>query len=44
MARAIHRVEVRMSVNGNDAAALGAATLVLQDRLSPRTLRSVSTA
>jgi hypothetical protein len=29
-------------VNGNDAAALGAATLVLQDRLSPRTLRSVS--
>lgn len=44
MARAIHRVEVRMSVNGNDAAALGAATLVLQDRLSPRTLRSVSIA
>lgn len=42
MARAIHPVEVRLSVNGNDAAALGAATLVLQDRLSPRTLRSVS--
>lgn len=42
MARAIHPVEVRISVNGNDAAALGAATLVLQDRLSPRTLRSVS--
>jgi predicted NBD/HSP70 family sugar kinase len=42
MARAIHPVEVRLSVNGNDAAALGAATLVLQDRLSPRSLRSVS--
>lgn len=42
LARAIHPVEVRLSVNGNDAAALGAATLVLQDRLSPRSLRSVS--
>lgn len=42
MARAIHPVEVRLSVNGNDAAALGAATLVLQDRMSPRSLRSVS--
>ena len=42
MARDIHPVEVRLSVNGNDAAALGAATLVLQDRMSPRTLRSVS--
>ena len=42
LARGIHGVEVRMSVNGNDAAALGAATLVLQDRLSPRSLRSVT--
>lgn len=42
MVRDIHPVEVRMSVNGNDAAALGAATLVLQDRLSPRSLRSVA--
>lgn len=42
MVRDIHPVEVKLSVNGNDAAALGAATLVLQDRLSPRTLRSVS--
>src|SRR5690606_38620340 len=29
MVRDIHPIEVRMSVNGNDAAALGAATLVL---------------
>ena len=42
MVRDIHPIEVRMSVNGNDAAALGAATLVLQDRLSPRSLRSVA--
>lgn len=42
MVREIHPVAVRMSVNGNDAAALGAATLVLQDRLSPRSLRSVA--
>ena len=42
LVRDIHPVEVRMSVNGNDAAALGAATLVLQDRLSPRSLRSVA--
>lgn len=42
LARGIHGVEVRMSVNGNDAAALGAATLMLQDRLSPRSLRSVT--
>ncbi|PWC04647.1 ROK family transcriptional regulator [Mycetocola zhujimingii] len=42
MVRDIHPIEVRVSVNGNDAAALGAATLVLQERLSPRSLRSVA--
>lgn len=43
-ARAVQRVDVRMSVNGTDAAALGAATLVLQDRLSPRSLASITLA
>lgn len=41
-ARAVQRVDVRMSVNGTDAAALGAATLVLQDTLSPRSLASIT--
>ncbi|WP_166982646.1 ROK family transcriptional regulator [Paramicrobacterium fandaimingii] len=43
-ARAVQTVDVRMSVNGTDAAALGAATLVLQDRLSPRSLASITLA
>ncbi|QPZ38804.1 hypothetical protein [Paramicrobacterium chengjingii] len=43
-ARAVQRVDVRMSVNGTDAAALGAATLVLQDTLSPRSLASITLA
>jgi hypothetical protein len=31
-----------LSANVHDAAALGAATLVLQEQLDPRSLRSVS--
>lgn len=42
LSRLTHPVAVRASVNGHDAAALGAATLVLQDRLSPRSLRVVT--
>lgn len=42
LARNLHAVDVRMSVNGNDAAALGAATIVLQETLSPRALKSVT--
>ncbi|MCX7522488.1 ROK family transcriptional regulator [Microbacterium sp. STN6] len=42
LARLTHPVEVRASVNGYDAAAIGAATLVMQDRLSPRSLRAVT--
>lgn len=37
-------MSVRMSVNGTDAAALGAATMVLQEQLSPRSLQSVTLA
>ena len=44
LARDIQHIDVRMSVNGNDAAALGVATIVLQDTLSPRSLRSVTLA
>lgn len=43
-ARSVQGVDVRMSVNGTDAAALGAATLVLQDTLSPRSLATVTLA
>jgi predicted NBD/HSP70 family sugar kinase len=41
-ARESLRVKVRLSANVHDAAALGAATLVLQEQLDPRSLRSVS--
>jgi predicted NBD/HSP70 family sugar kinase len=41
-ARDSQRVKVRLSANVHDAAALGAATLVLQEQLDPRSLRSVS--
>lgn len=44
LARFAHPVAVRASVNGHDAAAVGAATLVMQDRLSPRSLRVVAMA
>ncbi|RUQ81824.1 ROK family transcriptional regulator [Labedella gwakjiensis] len=44
LARSIRGVDVRMSVNGDDAAALGAATMVLQENLSPRSLRAVTLA
>ena len=40
--RESQRVKVRLSANVHDAAALGAATLVLQEQLDPRSLRSVS--
>lgn len=43
-ARSVQHVDVCMSVNGTDAAALGAATLVLQDTLSPRSLASITLA
>lgn len=42
LVRETHPIEVRASVNGHDAAAVGAATLVLQDRLSPRSMRTVT--
>lgn len=42
LARDTHPIVVRASVNGHDAAAVGAATLVLQDRLSPRSMRAVT--
>jgi Transcriptional regulator/sugar kinase len=41
-ARESQHVTVRLSANVHDAAALGAATLVLQEQLDPRSLRSVS--
>lgn len=44
LARSVQGVDVRISVNGNDAAALGAATMVLQENLSPRSLRAVTLA
>lgn len=44
LSRESHRIEVRLSANVHDAAALGAATIVLQEQLDPRSLRSVSTA
>jgi predicted NBD/HSP70 family sugar kinase len=44
LSRHLHQVSVRMSVNGTDAAALGAATMVLQEQLSPRSLQSVTLA
>lgn len=43
LVRDTHPIAVRASVNGHDAAAIGAATLVLQDRLSPRSMRAVPT-
>ena len=42
LSRESHRIKVQLSANVHDAAALGAATLVLQERLDPRSLRSVS--
>ena len=42
--RHAHRITVQLSSNVHDAAALGAATLVLQEQLDPRSLRSVSIA
>lgn len=42
LSRESHRIKVQLSANVHDAAALGAATLVLQEQLDPRSLRSVS--
>lgn len=42
LSRESHQIKVQLSANVHDAAALGAATLVLQERLDPRSLRSVS--
>ena len=44
LSRHAHRITVQLSSNVHDAAALGAATLVLQEQLDPRSLRSVSVA
>jgi len=44
LSRANHKIKVQLSANVHDAAALGAATLVLQEQLDPRSLRSVSIA
>jgi predicted NBD/HSP70 family sugar kinase len=44
LSRESHRIKVQLSANVHDAAALGAATLVLQEQLDPRSLRSVSIA
>jgi predicted NBD/HSP70 family sugar kinase len=43
-ARAIHQVSVSLSTNVTDAAAVGAATLVLQAELAPRTMGLVQNA
>jgi predicted NBD/HSP70 family sugar kinase len=40
--RATRSTSVRPSINGHDAAVIGAATTVLQEKLSPRRLRMVS--
>ncbi|PCN48154.1 sugar kinase [Curtobacterium sp. 'Ferrero'] len=42
LARRVHPTAVRVSVNGQDAAVIGAATAVLQERLSPRRLTMVA--